>query len=281
MPTLTFDPSEDAPSTEQMAAEAAALAQGEKLQQAFDQDRDRKFDQTDQENSGVELIGGKFKSQEDLLKAYQELQQKLSKGETLEDEDTEEAPQAEEKAEEQEEPADEATTSLTKAADEYQQTGKISEEAIEELSKMDSKDLIRAYVEFYTQNATRYQQQAEIQAADEQAIYASAGGQQAYGEMIQWAAQNLDASEIDAFNSITSSGNVPAIKFAVEALQSRYKAAEGYEAPLVSGKRGKAAPAGYRSHAELARDIADPRYSSDPAFRADVEAKLARSKDLL
>lgn len=49
--------------------------------------------------------------------------------------------------------------------------------------------------------------------------------------MVQWAADNLDRSEADSFNTIANSGNVQAIKFAVEALNNRYKEAVGYEAP--------------------------------------------------
>ena len=147
---------------------------------------------------------------------------------------------------------------------------------------MDSKELIQAYVSFYSKNAQNYQQQAAIQESTQQELMGIAGGQQAYGEMVQWAAQNLDPQEVEAFNTVTNSGNVPAIKFAVEALTNRYKAAEGYEAPLVSGKSPKNTGAQpYRSHAELARDISNPKYNSDPAFRADVEARLARSTDLL
>ena len=49
----------------------------------------------------------------------------------------------------------------------------------------------------------------------------------------------------------------------------------------MTGKKAAPSVQGYRSNAELARDIADPRYHSDPAFRADVESRLARSGDLL
>lgn len=266
-----------------MAAEAAALAQGEKLEQVRRAEQERKFADIERSNEDVALIGGKFKSQEDLLKAYEELQKKLSKGESL-DED-EEASEGQGETTEQpseEEAPSETQAVLTKAAEMYSEKGEISEETIEELSKMDSKELIKAYVEFYSKNAQNYQQQAALQDSQQSEILAIAGGQEGYTEMVQWASQNLDPQEIEAFNSVTSSGNYPAIRFAVEALQNRYKAAEGYEAPMVSGKRSKGSEAkGYRSHAELARDIADPRYSSDPAFRADVEAKLARSKDLL
>ena len=101
-----------------------------------------------------------------------------------------------------------------------------------------------------------------------------------YGEMIRWAGENLDAEEIQAYNTATNAGAASA-KFAVEALAARYRSSEGYEAPLVTGKAPRSGPKPYRSNAELARDIADPRYHNDPAFRADVEDRLARSADLL
>ena len=50
---------------------------------------------------------------------------------------------------------------------------------------------------------------------------------------------------------------------------------------MVTGRKSAPSVQGYRSNAELARDISDPRYSTDPAFRADVEARLAKSGDLL
>ena len=49
----------------------------------------------------------------------------------------------------------------------------------------------------------------------------------------------------------------------------------------MTGRKAADNGARFRSHAELSRAIADPRYSSDPAYRQDVEAKLARSTDLL
>lgn len=280
MPTLTFDPSTDTPSSEQMAAEAAALAQGEKLLEAQQQDRDARFSQEDRENSDVQLIGGKFKSQEDLLKAYEELQKKLGKGEDSEEEEdaSEEPTEASESDPDEETPA--AEVALTKAAEEYSK-GKLTDETIEELSKLDSKDLIKAYVDFYSKNAQQYQQQAALQQSEQNTIMEIAGGQQGYTDMIQWAAQNLDQSEIDAYNSVTNSGNYAAIKFAAEALYNRFKSAEGYEAPLVTGKAPSSGVKPYRSQAELARDISDPRYHTDPAFRQDVEDRLARSQDLL
>lgn len=274
---LTFDPSDEGLSAEQKQAEAEALAQGEKLEKAQAEDRDADWDRTNKENENVELIGGKFKNQDELLKAYQELEKQRSQESS--DDAKEEAPEAtEESTEEAEESPTETNPVLTKAAQEYKDGGELSPESIEELSKMDSKDLIKSYIEFYNQTATAQ----ELQNTQISEIKNIAGGEQEYGEMLQWAVENLETSEVENFNRIVNSNNFIATKFAVEALNGRYRGDVGYEAPLVTGKN--AASDGvkpYRSQAELARDIADPRYSTDPAFRQDIEERLSRSTDLL
>jgi hypothetical protein len=280
MTTTTFDPSEGA-SEDQMAREADALAQGEKLVQAAEEDRLRQFEQIEAEGEDVSLIGGKFKSQEDLLKAYEELQKKLGNNTPEEEEEpSEEQPEASEEVPEEEAPEEvevtETVNYMNELSREYEEKGELSEEAIERLSSLDPKDLIKSYLA-YQQQAT----QAQLQQSEVSAIMDSVGGADAYGEITSWAASNLPAEEVAQFNAVTNSGNAAAIRFAVEALNNRYRQAEGYEAPLVTGRKAAPKAKGYRSQAELARDIADPRYSSDPAFRMDVEEKLARSGNLL
>lgn len=279
MATTVFDPSEG-PSAEQQAAETAALEQGEKIAKLQEEDKARRFDQTEASNEDAGLIAGKFKSQEDLVKAYNELQSKLGQ-DTSEDEKE----PAEEPVEATEEvPAEETTESpevFNTAATQYAEKGELSEETIAELSKMDTKDLISQYMDFYNKSNQAAQQQA-VDADAEKAILDSVGGKDSYQEIVSWAANNLDQAEIDSYNQVTNSGNAAAIKFAVEALSNRYKNAEGYEAPLVTGRKAATESNNrFRSHGELSRAIADPRYNTDAAYRADVEAKLSRSADLL
>jgi len=280
MPTTTFDPSEG-PSAEQQAAETAALEQGEKIAKLQEEDRARKYAETEAANEEAGLIAGKFKSQDDLVKAYEELQRKLGQdtpGEGEEPseeqpEDTEEAPE-EEPVEEPE--LTETVEYLTQLGREFDANGELPEEAVTKLSEMDSKELIQAYLAYNTKAKTASLQQAEVNN-----IMDLAGGAEKYADMVQWAATNLPEQEVADFNAVTATNNPAAIRFAVQALSNKYRGDVGYEAPLVSGKGSKSPEKGFRSHAELSRAIADPRYSRDPAYRQDVEAKLARSKDLL
>lgn len=277
MPTTTFE-IQDGPSNEQQAAETAALEQGEKLSQMQEEDQARKFEQTEDENSEAALIGGKFKSQDDLLKAYNELQKKLGQDTP---EESDEAPEAEEETpeeapEDQPEVIKQTTDYMVELQKAYGDNGELPEEAIEHFGKMDPKDLIQSYLAYSSKTRAGTVQQSEINA-----IKNAVGGEEAYTEMLDWARDNLEPDEISDFNAVTATGNVAAIRFAVDSLGNRWKSNVGYEAPLVTGKRASSKSAGYRSHAELARDIADPRYNSDPAFRRDVEDRLARSNDLL
>ncbi len=277
MATTVFDPSEGV-SPEQQAAETSALEQGEKIAQMQEEDRARRLSETEAANEDAALIAGKFKSQDDLLKAYKELEAKLGKDAPEEGEEpSEEEPEATE-----EEPVEEEATPevFNTAASQYAEKGELTPEVIEELSKMDPKDLITQYMDFYTKTSKEVQQKT-VDAEAERSILDSVGGQESYQQMVTWASENLDPAEVASYNEVTNSGNLPAIKFAVEALANRYKAAEGYEAPLVTGKKAQAEEKGFRSHAELSRAIADPRYNTDPAYRNDVEARLARSANLL
>ena len=211
------------------------LEQGDLLIKAQEEDKARKFEQAEAEGEDVSLIGGKFKSQDDLLKAYEELQSKLGKSEPEEEEEpAEEQPEATEETPEEEVPevVTEAVDYMTQLGKEFSESGSVSDDAVEKLSAMDSKDLVQAYLK-YNANTTA----AALQQDQVNSIMESVGGTEAYTEMISWASQNLPAEEVNDFNAVTATNNPVAIKFAVQALSSKWKGAEGYEAPLVTGKK--------------------------------------------
>ena len=285
MNRITFDPSEG-PTPEQQAAETAALEQGEKLINAQNEDKARAYEQVDAGNEDVFLIGGKFKSQDDLLKAYNELQSKLGKANESTDEDGSEEDGLQTEGEQEEEVLEdkpEITENIRKfveISDRFDKNGGVTDEDFDSLSQMSSKDLLDTYFKYH---ATQLAKAKQTAATNDQlsAIRNSVGGDDAYNSMIEWAGSNLTEAETNQFNDVVNSNNAAAISFAVEALNNRYRNQEGYEAPLVTGKKASNSKKVFRSQAELSRAIADPRYSSDPAYRMDVEEKLARSGDLL
>ena len=249
---LSYDPSND-PQAVQAAEErdAETLAVGQALE--------------DQQN---QLLAGKYKSAQDLEKAYLELQQKLGSNE--------QQPEPEQEAEPAEE-VDETTTMFSGIDDELANGGKISEESMAKLTAMDSKDLVDAYLRYQdTLEFDSVQEGRELSDQEVSSIYNSVGGEKQYQQMTAWAAENLDSETVQAFDNVIESGNVAAISLALRGLQSQYKDNVGYENDMIQGKPAQSGN-GFRSQAEVVRAMQDPRYDRDPAYRQEVMDKLANS----
>ena len=222
------------------------------------------------------LLAGKYKSAEELEKAYKELESKLGQQDSPE------------KAEPEPEPeptslSDNANV-ITDASDEfYANNGKLSPETIQKFQGMSSSDLVNAYLEVTKSPDWQAAPPAQVQDVTENQINEVknfAGGEQEYSNMVQWAGQNLDAQAIKAFDDIVASGSIETIKFAVSGLKSQYLNAVGYEGKMVQGKAARETGDVFRSQAELVRAMSDRRYDSDPAYRQDVIEKLERSDNL-
>tara|TARA_A100000164_G_scaffold295242_1_gene269143 strand:+ start:77 stop:862 length:786 start_codon:yes stop_codon:yes gene_type:complete len=221
-----------------------------------------------------ELLAGKYKNAEDLEKAYIELQKKLGDGEPK--------AEAEETTEEttEEETVDEnpALSLINEASEEfYKNDNQLTPETIEKFSQLDSKELISAYLESI-KNAPQTQQQEEVDLAqrDIDRIHKAVGGESEYKKLTAWGSKNLSESEISSFDNVISSGDPNVIELAVSGLKAKYENSNGYEGRMLTGKSTSSSEV-YRSQAQLVAAMGDPRYDNDPAYRADVIAKLERS----
>jgi len=224
-------------------------------------------------NQANARLAGKYKDAQELEKAYIELEKKL--GSRDEQEETQE-PQAEDQQEERSEYSTQIEA-ISRAAEEFESKGELSQETLAEFEKMSSKELIQAYFE-YEQNLPQANapQSVELSQADINTIQNSVGGEAAYQNLVGWAAQNFSEAEIQAFDNVVDSGNVAAINLALAGLQARYTDANGYEGKMIQGKA--AAPADtFKSQAEVVRAMSDARYDRDPAYRDEIMQKLARS----
>ena len=227
------------------------------------------------------LLAGKYKTAQELEKAYGELQKKL--GEKSEPDSTESESEDEIVAEDSTEPSEvsPAIDLITSANDEYYQNdGKLSDETIEKFSSMSSKDLVNAYIEIQKNNPQAQQQVADISQASINEVKNFVGGEKSYDQIVDWAANTLDQPSIEAFDSIVNTGSVEAIKIAVQGLKAQYENANGFEGRMVTGKQAPAKVDTYRSQAELVAAMSDPRYDQDPSYRQDVIEKLGRSEQL-
>ena len=225
-------------------------------------------------NQANARLAGKYKDAQELEKAYIELEKKLGSRDGQEEETAE--PEAEDQPEERSEYSTQIDA-ISRAAEEFNSNGVLSEETLAEFEKMSSKELIQAYFE-YEQSlpAMEAPQGVELTQQDINSIQNSVGGEAAYQQLVGWAAQNFSQSEIQAFDNVVDSGNVDAINLALAGLKARYTDAVGYEGTMIQGKA--AAPADtFKSQAEVVRAMSDPKYDRDPAYRDEIMQKLARS----
>ena len=253
----TFTVTDQQPESEVLTDEEQdSLAVGEKLV-------------TEQEG----LLAGKYKSAEELERAYKELEAKLG--------DQPETAETEPEAEPEALSLSDNASLITSASDEYYANdGKLSPETLQKFQSMSSQDLVNAYLEVTKSPDWQAQPPAQVEDVTDSQINEVknfAGGEQVYTNMVQWAGANLDAKSIQAFDNIISSGSIDAIKLAVTGLKSQYDAANGVEGRMVTGKSAPDRGDVFRSQAELVAAMSDRRYDNDPAYRQDVIEKLDRS----
>ena len=225
------------------------------------------------------LLAGKYKSAEELESAYLSLQKKLGQQED-EEVDYESSDEGYEEDEETDEEVSDyapAVSLINDASEEYYANdGQLSEETIESFSEMSSTDLVNAYLEIQAKNP-QAPQGVEMSEGQVNSVQNAAGGEANYNRVIEWAANNLPNNQIDAFDSVVDSGNPAAIGIAFQGLQRQYDEANGYEGRMLQGKPASSRGNVYRSQAELVAAMGDPRYDTDPAYRADVVEKLNNS----
>ena len=199
-------------------------------------------------------LAGKYNNTEELEAAYLELQKKLGSQEEDVQEEYDEAPEVD---------------WLAEAQRAMQESGELSEELVNQLSEMNGVDVFNAMQE----NAPVVK---DLSQAELSSVYQAVGGEEQYGELINWAQDNFTEAEIEAYDQVVDSGNIAQINLALQALYYRYTDAMGQDGELLQGKPA-ATQATFRSQQELIQAMNDSRYESDPAYRQDVLEKLDRS----
>lgn len=208
---------------------------------------------------------------EELAKSYQELESNRSK------------PPADEKPAEGEADPDAAAKDVLKAngfefqalATEFEENGNFKPETLAKLETTFGKELVADYVQA---------KQAQFAAAAgdfNTQVMAAAGGAEGYKAATAWAAQNLTPQEIAEFDAHVTSGDATRAKLAATALAARFEASGGKAPSLVNGGNSPTGNGGYGSMDEMSRDVDNPLYKTDPAFRDKVDAKINRSMHLL
>jgi hypothetical protein len=295
--TLTYDPGSDTVTSEGNLTpdEQESMKIGEEL-----------VDQQQQ------LLAGKYKNAEDLEKAYVELQKKLG-GEGAEDSET----TGDTKSSDDGETSEETEETKEDTEEFYLEDGKVNYEYVNKeygeqlgdvfknsnvdpwaISKhfhenegtitedmygeLENAGLARQTVDAYLSGRAveagyNTDTVPDLTEKDINTVRDSIGGEEEYNKVINWASENLAKSEVDSFDDLVGTGNVGAIKLAVNGLKAQYETANGYEGRMLAGKAPSTSNDVYKSQAQLVEAMSDPRYDRDPAYRQDVIEKLDRS----
>ena len=198
----------------------------------------------------------KFKSAEDMAKAYSELEKKQST------ETTDEPNMQQMRADA------EASQGMDKFYSEYQDKGELSQNSYDELSKMGlDKNLVDGYIAG----------QEAIANTEVQAVHNLVSGTYNDNKVIEYAKGNLNEAEQNAFNETLETGSIEQVKFAVQGIASRAGVNAEQPQTMINGDSIETNSDIFESSAQVIDAMNDPRYAKDPAFRKLVEEKIARS----
>jgi hypothetical protein len=246
------------------------------------------FVQEQQQQQEPELLLGKFKTQDDLAKAYQELEKKLGQP----------------KGEADPEPAPAEGYSADQAVGIYGEgpVEALKEKGIDMAEVMFKADQGQDISEHYdtlaeTFGVTRqvvenYVSKAQgaapaeapgLTESDAAELKAMVGGDAAFSKLSQWAASNLEQGELAKYNAVVDSGNRDAIEWALKALQARVAAPDSVVEPKLYGGGEAAAETKFESQQQVL-DAMNKRngrgqrmYDVDEAYRDKVQRLLAVS----
>lgn len=107
------------------------------------------------------------------------------------------------------------------------------------------------------------------------AVYNSAGGEQAYNKVIEWAQGNLSNKVLSSFNRAIDNNNLEAVTLMFEGMKAKMVAKQGTRNPTIMG--GGVTTGGYKgfsSKQEVVEAMGDPRYGADPSYTRAIEMKM-------
>lgn len=107
------------------------------------------------------------------------------------------------------------------------------------------------------------------------AVYNSAGGEQAYNKVIEWAQGNLSNKVLSSFNQAIDNNNLEAVTLMFEGMKAKMVAKQGTRNPTIMG--GGVTTGGYKgfsSKQEVVEAMSDPRYGADPSYTRAIEMKM-------
>jgi len=247
-------------------------------------------------------ILGKFDSQEDLIKSYKELENKLTAKDSEEEAATEEEAPTEEEGWDQYYNED-GTVDFGKTKEVYgEKLGELFEEnnvdpfkiskhfhenngsiTDEMYAELESTGLPRSLIDSYLTGRSTENNYTNNAADPYDEIVGIAGGEAQYKEMLLWMDKTLPTEEKQSYDKVVDGegSTVTQVSLAVQNMYNKYKASKGIEPQLMTGKSSNTPSTNvFRSNAEVVAAMRDPRYKVDKAFQDEVHRKLAQSNQV-
>lgn len=198
---------------------------------------------------------------EAMSKSYTEMEKKFSQGNNDTDDNDDSDDQ------EGGDPTDQVQ-GMDGFANEYMENGELSDESYKALEAQGiDRDTVDEYI-------AGQEAMAQLRANE---VYDLAGGQEQYENMLEWAADNYTPEESAVFDAAIE-GDKAGLEMAIRDLKTRFVAENGNEQSLLNGNGQTNTSNGYESWAQVTAAMKDSRYQNDPAYRAEVDRKLAASK---
>lgn len=238
---------------EKTEEENISLEKQAEMQEAMKQDAELA-----REANRPDWLPEKFESEQDLANAYAELEKKQSASDT---------DKSDAKSETQED-TNGINDVIAKATDVFAEKGELADKDYNALAKVGiPREMVDAYIR--GQEALISSQELEVQEV--------VGGGANYEAMTDWASENLSETEIEAFDEVVTAGTVDQAKMAVQGLYARFVSSGGKPPNVNQGAVTGSSVKPFGSAAQVTQAMADPRYQNDPAYRQQVERRLAVS----
>ena len=264
--------------------QAVSTYEGEGVNQAGDPDHvhemiakvEAPVETSDSDQTRPQWLPDKFASPEEMARAYSELETRFHDSNNPTLENIEQQAQVEQQASEVMEASpsqvhqllDDRGLDFSAFQQEYNETGKLSDEA---LGALDEAGIKPEMVATWIQGREAVAQQSI------DAMYESVQGKDNYDRMVEWAGDNLQPWEQEAFNAQIDNLDVNSA-LAVNGMYARFKNSVENQTPtLMTGDIPVNTAPSYDSLNQLTTAMSDPRYKEDPAYRAQVTQRLSNS----
>lgn len=213
-----------------------------------------------------EMIDGKFKSQEDLLEAYKELEKKLGSNEP---EPTSQEEASQEQAEELSKATGIDSNTIQEFGKEYNENGSLSEESYKKLEGFG----------FNKNDVDRYiQGQQAFAGTFTNSVYEVAGGQEEYTALVQWAADNVDSAVITDYNEALANLDQTNATRHLEYMKLKYQQGTPKEARRLEGDSGGTGMQPFTDKNEWQKAATNRLYGKDAKYTQMVDKRYLASR---